>query len=246
MKIRLLFFAILRERLGSSSMETEIGEGATVGELWEALRAEHTALRDHAGKIAFAVNQAYVDSHRTLQDNDEVAFIPPVSGGSPAPSAERDPSHEAAEPMLEITEKPIDLNRLVAAVSDPRAGVILTFLGTTRNKNQGREVTTLEYEAYPGMAVREMERIATEAVRACGALRIAMAHRIGTVAIGELSVAIAVSASHRDAAYTASRFAIDRLKEIVPIWKKEHFDGGEVWIGAQQGGPRDGAEPAGC
>ena len=141
-----------------------------------------------------------------------------------------------AEPMFEIVEQPIEVARLIAAVGRPDAGAIATFIGTTRDHNSGRRVTRLEYEAYPAMALREMERIGEQAISRFSAKAVAMVHRIGVVEIGEASVAIAVSAAHRDAAFDACRFAIDRLKEIVPIWKKEHYEGGEIWIGAQQGG----------
>jgi molybdopterin synthase catalytic subunit len=139
--------------------------------------------------------------------------------------------------MFEVVEHAIDLARLVRAVGRADAGAIATFLGTTRDHNAGREVVRLEYEAYPGMAVAEMRRIGEVAVERFGAKAVAIVHRVGTVEIGETSVAIAVSAAHRDAAFKACRFAIDRLKEIVPIWKKEHYRGGETWIGPQQGGP---------
>ncbi|MGH7822260.1 MAG: molybdenum cofactor biosynthesis protein MoaE [Candidatus Binatia bacterium] len=138
--------------------------------------------------------------------------------------------------MFDVTRSAIDPAALIAAVGKPGAGAVVLFLGTTRDNNAGRRVIRLEYEAYPDMAVREMRRIADEAIARFGATAVAMVHRIGTVAIGEASVGIAVSAAHREAAYAASRFAIDRLKEIVPIWKKEHYEGGEVWIGPQQGG----------
>jgi molybdopterin synthase catalytic subunit len=138
--------------------------------------------------------------------------------------------------MFEILTTPIDLARVVDAVRRDEAGAIATFLGTTRNVNVGRDVTRLEYEAYPEMAIREMERIGEEAKRDFAVAAVAIVHRIGVVDVGEASVAIAVSAAHRDAAFRACRFAIDRLKEIVPIWKKEHYVGGEVWIGPQSGG----------
>jgi molybdopterin synthase catalytic subunit len=138
--------------------------------------------------------------------------------------------------MFEIVEQPIDVSRLVAAVGRPGAGAIATFIGTTRDHNSGRRVTRLEYEAYPAMAIREMRAIGDEAMARFSAQAIAIVHRIGVVEIGEASVVIAVSAAHRAASFDACRFAIDRLKEIVPIWKKEHYEGGEIWIGAQQGG----------
>jgi molybdopterin synthase catalytic subunit len=138
--------------------------------------------------------------------------------------------------MFEIVDHSIDVDRLVAAVTRPGTGAVVTFVGNTRDHNAGRKVDRLEYEAYPEMAVREMEGIAGEARQRFGAIGVAIVHRVGVVEIGEASVAIAVSAAHRDAAFQACRFAIDRLKEIVPIWKKEHYQGGEVWIGPQQGG----------
>lgn len=142
--------------------------------------------------------------------------------------------------MFEIVAEPIDLSRVIAAVARREAGAIATFIGTTRDHNAGRSVTRLEYEAYPDMAVREMRGIGDQAIARFGVHAVAIAHRIGVVEIGEASVAIAVSAAHRGPAFDACRFAIDRLKEIVPIWKKEHYRGGEIWIGPQQGGP----EPA--
>jgi molybdopterin synthase catalytic subunit len=137
--------------------------------------------------------------------------------------------------MFEVVEHPLDLARLVAAVGRPDAGAITTFFGTTRDQNAGRRVMRLEYEAYPEMAIREMQRIGEQAIERFAVKAVAIAHRIGVVEIGEASVAIAVSAAHRDAAFAGCRFAIDRLKEVVPIWKKEHYEGGEVWIGPQHG-----------
>jgi molybdopterin synthase catalytic subunit len=136
-----------------------------------------------------------------------------------------------------ITESPIDAGRLLAAVRDSAAGASVLFLGTTRNENAGRRVTRLEYEAYAGMAVHEMRQLARQARRRWPLRRVAIAHRIGVVPVGEASVGIAVSAAHRAEAFEACHWLIDRLKEIVPIWKKEHYRGGTVWIGAQRGGP---------
>ena len=139
--------------------------------------------------------------------------------------------------MFEITDRPIDLERLQAAVRDPAAGAVVTFVGTTRNENVGRRVIRLEYEAFAGMAQKEMRRLAITARKRWPLRRVAMAHRIGVVPVGEASVGIAVSSGHRHEAFEACHWLIDRLKEIVPIWKKEHFRGGQVWIGPQQGGP---------
>jgi molybdopterin synthase catalytic subunit len=139
--------------------------------------------------------------------------------------------------VFEITDRPIDLARLQAAVRHPAAGAVVTFVGTTRNENVGRRVIRLEYEAFAAMAQKEMRRLATAARKRWPLRRVAMAHRIGVVPVGEASVGIAVSSGHRREAFEACHWLIDRLKEIVPIWKKEHFRGGQVWIGPQQGGP---------
>lgn len=140
-----------------------------------------------------------------------------------------------APDMFEIVTAPIDLARVVAAVSRPGAGAIVTFVGTTRDHNDGRRVTRLEYEAYPEMAVAELRKIAETARQRWPIEAAAIVHRIGVVPIGEASVVIAVSAGHRRPAFEACQFAIDRLKEVVPIWKKEIFEGGETWIGSQTG-----------
>src|SRR5262249_28013297 len=139
--------------------------------------------------------------------------------------------------MFALTHEPIAIDALLAAVAHRGAGAVVTFMGTTRNENVGRRVTRLEYEAYERMAVREMRQLAAEARRRWPLRRVAMVHRLGVVPVGEASVAIAVSAGHRREAFEACHWLIDRLKEIVPIWKKEHFRGGRVWIGPQQGGP---------
>jgi molybdopterin synthase catalytic subunit len=137
--------------------------------------------------------------------------------------------------MYEIVTHAIDAAAVTAAVADPATGATVTFVGTTRDHNDGRSVTRLEYEAYPEMAIAEMRAIGETAQQRWPIARIAIVHRIGVVPIGEASVVIAVSAGHRRAAFEACHFAIDRLKEIVPIWKKEHFEGGEIWIGSQTG-----------
>ena len=139
--------------------------------------------------------------------------------------------------MFQLRDRPIDLAALDRAVRDPKAGAIVTFVGTTRNENVGRRVTRLEYEAYATMATKEMRSLGAQAKRRWPLRKVAMVHRTGVVPVGEASVAIAVSAGHRREAFDACHWLIDRLKEIVPIWKKEHYRGGEIWIGAQQGGP---------
>lgn len=139
--------------------------------------------------------------------------------------------------MYKVTDKPINLQELVDHVSDPEAGAIATFIGTTRNNNEGRNVIALDYEAYPEMAEKELARIGEEAAKKWPICKMAIVHRVGPVQITQASVMIAVSSGHREAAFAASRFAIEEIKRIVPIWKKEVFEGGEVWIGTQTGRP---------
>ncbi len=137
--------------------------------------------------------------------------------------------------FCKLTQDPIELRELTDFVADPGAGAMTTFVGTTRNTNDGRHVIRLEYECYPGMAEKEMLKIASEVLERWPVLKIAMIHRLGRVDIGEASVAIAVSSGHRHAAFEACHYAINQLKETVPIWKKELYEGGELWIGSQTG-----------
>jgi molybdopterin synthase catalytic subunit len=199
-------FAGLRERAGWARREVD---AATVGDVWPAL-----ALGDEPDGLLYAVNKQYAERSRSLADGDEVALIPPVSGGA-----------------FLLSDKPLSLDRVVGEVRSDEAGAIATFTGTTRVHSRGRTVTHLDYEAYEGMAERVMEEIAAELRRRYDVTGIAIHHRVGRVEIGETSVAIAVSAPHRQDALAACKDAIDELKERVPLWKKEVYEGGEEWIG---------------
>lgn len=139
--------------------------------------------------------------------------------------------------MFRVTDKPINLQELVDCVTDPEAGAVATFIGTTRNNNEGRKVIALDYEAYPEMAEKELTRLGEEARTKWQICRMAIVHRVGPVQITEPSVVIAVSAAHREAAFAACRFAIEEIKKTVPIWKKEVYEGGAIWIGTQSGQP---------
>jgi molybdopterin synthase catalytic subunit len=139
--------------------------------------------------------------------------------------------------MFRVTDKPINLQELIDFVTDPEAGAVATFIGTTRNHNEGRKVLALDYEAYPEMAEKQLARLGQEASQSWPICRMAIVHRLGPVQITEPSVIIAVSAAHREAAFAACRFAIEEIKKTVPIWKKEVYEGGEIWIGTQSGQP---------
>lgn len=226
-RITLKLFATLRERAGQAELSREFADGTTVAEIWRAMVREFPALGGHRDSVGFAVNQEYVEGDFKPRAGDEIAFIPPVSGGA----------DDSLIGPITIGRAPIDIAALARAASSPAAGALVTFAGTTRQTNAGRQVMRLEYEAYEPMALREMHKLAREAGKRWPIVRIAIAHRIGVVEIGETSVAIAVAAAHRAEAFEACRFAIDRLKEVVPIWKKEYFEGGEIWIGCQTSHP---------
>jgi molybdopterin synthase catalytic subunit/molybdopterin converting factor small subunit len=206
MSVRVRLFAGLRERAGWSQREVD---AATVGEIWEALE-----LGTEPEGLLYAVNKEYATRDRALADGDEVALIPPVSGGA-----------------FRLSEEPLSLDRVVDEVRDDRAGAIATFAGTTRIQSRGRTVTHLDYEAYEGMAEQVMTEIATGLEARYELIAVAIHHRVGRVGIGETSVVIAVSAPHRQDALAACKEAIDELKELVPLWKKEVYEGGAEWIG---------------
>jgi molybdopterin synthase catalytic subunit len=202
-------FAGLRERAGASSHALELGDGAVVADVWPAL-----GLGDEPPGLLFAVNRAYASREAPLAEGDEVALIPPVSGGA-----------------YRLSEQPLSVQAAIDEVASPDAGAIATFVGTTRRRSRDRDVVRLEYEAYEGMAEAEMARIAEELRAKHDLHEIAIHHRVGVVGIGETSVVIAISAPHRAAALEACREAIDTLKQTVPLWKKEVYEGGEEWIG---------------
>jgi len=205
--IRVRLFAGLREQAGWS--ERELEGVVRVADIWPAL-----GLGEEPPGLLYAVNRQYADRDRELADGDEVALIPPVSGGS-----------------FRLSEEPLSLQAAVDEVANERAGAIATFVGTTRIESRGRSVQYLEYEAYPGMAEDVMEQIARELKSTYELCDLAIHHRIGRVGIGETSVVIAVSAPHRQDALAACRDAIDTLKKTVPLWKKEVYAGGEEWVG---------------
>ena len=209
MHVRVRLFAALRERAGSGSVEVDLPDGAVVGDVWPSL-----GLGEEPPGLLFARNRSYAPREELLAAGDEVALIPPVSGGA-----------------FLLSEEPLSLGRAVDEVRTADAGAIATFVGTTRRESRGREVVHLEYEAYEAMAEQVMADLATELRSRHELSEIAIHHRVGRVDIGETSVVIAVSAPHRGAALAACKDAIDELKVSVPLWKKEVYVGGEEWIG---------------
>lgn len=198
--------------------------GLTAGELLAELAATYPKLEPLLPSLSTAVNREYVEPTHRLQDGDEVALIPPVSGGE-------EPTH----PLFEVVAAPLSVAAVQDKVITPHVGAVVHFVGTVREWTRGRQTVYLEYEAYPEMAVAQMERIAREIDSQWPGTRVAISHRVGRLAIGEVSVVIAVGTPHRGDAFAACRYAIERLKQIVPIWKKEVWADGEEWVGAQTG-----------
>jgi molybdopterin synthase catalytic subunit len=206
-RVTIRLFAGLRERAGTARRELE--DVARVADVWPRLE-----LGDEPQGLLYAVNREYAERDRELHDGDEVALIPPVSGGA-----------------FRISAEPLDLGAAVAEAASDEAGAVATFVGTVRRSSRGRDVDHLEYEAFEEMAEPMLERLGDELTAKHGLCSVAIHHRIGRVDIGEASVVIAVSAPHRAAALDACREAIDTLKTTIPLWKKEVYEGGEEWIG---------------
>ncbi len=217
MDIRVRYFAYFREQLGRSGDRLNMPDGCTVRDVWLRCTEGHERLPLLWGSLLVAVNGDYADRDAVLREGDEVTFLPPVSGGSA---------------RCRLVRVPIDVRALEAEVVAARHGAVVTFVGVVRERSDsGKPVCYLEYEAYDDLAVREMEAIARRIEEQWPGCSVAMEHRIGRLEIGESSVAIAVASAHRAAAFEACRWAIDRVKETVPIWKKEVFLDGEAWVG---------------
>lgn len=218
--IELRYFAAMREALGRSSERLTVPAGFTAADMLDRLAAEQPKLSRLRPVLMVMVNQAYADRDAPLADGDELAFIPPVSGGSTAS-------------LYRVQEGPIDAREVEATVRHPGAGAVVTFSGTVRDHGRGQAVQLLEYEAYAPAAERMMAQVGDEIAARWPVTGVAMVHRVGALPVGEVSVVIAVASAHRDAAFEASRYAIERLKEVVPIWKKEHYADGATWLGSE-------------
>jgi len=219
-KVRLLAFASAADALGEAELDLEVAPGSRVRDLQALLDNRFPALAPLWSRLAIALDGEVVDAEAALRDGAEIALLPPVSGGSGADDGVR----------VALTDAPIDAAAVVAAVSGPGRGAVVLFLGTVRDSHQGRAVERLTYSAYRPMAQKGLAQIVGDLERGAPGLRAAIVHRLGEVAVGEASVAIAVASPHRAAAYDASRTALERLKTEVPIWKREHYaDGAAAW-----------------
>jgi molybdopterin synthase catalytic subunit len=226
MRVRVLFFGMLKELAGGSGEESEFPEGSDLRRIFDAYAARYPRLREMAQSIVMARNHEFADLSTEVCDGDEVAFLPPVSGGLGTDPLEliRGPHYFA------LTRHAIDPHVILRRLMTGAEGAVVTFEGTVRNHTKGRPTLCLDYECYESMALKTMARIGVEIAELHPIERIAMVHRLGRMLIGETSVAVVVTAAHRRAAFEAALAGIDRLKKVVPIWKKEHFVDGDVWV----------------
>jgi molybdopterin synthase catalytic subunit len=223
MRVRVLFFGMLKDLSGKSGDLLELAEDATVRDVLAHYESQIPQLKESLPSLALAVNQEYAGPGTKLKDGDEIALLPPVSGGSSEPVEGLQPRH------AEITREPIDTQGVLASIKRGEDGSALVFEGIVRNQTRGRRTLYLDYEAYEKMALREMESLATQALEKFQIRDVALVHRLGRLQIGDTSVLIAVASAHRAAAFEACRWLIDTLKRTVPIWKKEYFEDGAVW-----------------
>lgn len=221
MTITILLFAGLAERANQREIQLTLPEQATVRDLLQAAAEQHPALSPLLGSCFVSLNHEYAAPDHVIQASDEIALLPPVSGGE--------------EPLFSITTEPLSADKLIRLVSNPHAGAVLTFVGTVREFTHGQRTVYLSYEAYAPMAVEKMKQIAAEIEERWPGARVAMQHRIGDLQIEEIAVIVAVATPHRNESFEAGRYAIERLKQIVPIWKKEIWEDGSEWKGHQQG-----------
>ncbi|ANA78941.1 molybdopterin converting factor [Paenibacillus glucanolyticus] len=233
--IPLLLFAGLADRIGTGSLAFNVpGLPLTAGELKSLLSEAYPHAKSQIATAFVAVNQEYALSNQLIQIGDEVALIPPVSGGDGTEGDAPD-SKSSTDGNCLITYDKLSVEEAVAKVHDANHGATLSFIGTTREMTGEMRTVTLEYEAYIPMALKEMQQICADILSQWPGTQCAISHRIGTVGIGETSVVIAVSSPHRASCYDASRYAIEQLKRSVPIWKKEIWDDGSEWKGPQTG-----------
>jgi len=219
MQIRVLFFGVLKDLVGRSSETLDFPEGAHLGDVLSHYARQAPQFRAMLPALAFSVNQEYARAERALAAGDEVALLPPVSGGSP----------EVPRGEVRIVRERIPTDAILAGLKRPEDGAAVVFEGVVRDNTRGRRTLYLDYEAYEPMALQQMKGLADQACKRFGVTCVSILHRLGRLEIGETSVLIAVTSAHRAAAFEACRWIIDTLKKTVPIWKKEYFEDGAVW-----------------
>jgi molybdopterin synthase catalytic subunit len=215
MQVTVKLFGSIREAAGTKELAVEVPEGSTADDLRRLLARDHPSFEEMADRLRISVNYEFVQGESALSEGDEVAFLPPVSGGSG--------SHT-------VSSEPLDVGSVVNRVVGPDIGGIVSFIGTVRDTSRGHSIRHLEYDAYPEMAEREIRKIADHAAQRWPGTRVAVAHRRGRLEVGEIAVVVAAGAPHRGDAFAAARYTIDTLKQQVPIWKKEVTIDGEYWV----------------
>jgi len=223
--MKVLFFGMLKDVAGRAEEQLDLESGATLGHVFEHYCARFPRMREMAGSIMLARNREFAQPSDALADGDEIAFLPPVSGGSEYLQQISENGH-----FFALTQHPIVARKIADRLLRGEDGALITFEGVVRNNTNGRQTHFLDYECYEPMAIKVMARIGGEIAAEYPIDRIAMVHRLGRMLIGETSVAVVVTAPHRKAAFEAALEGIDRLKRVVPIWKKERFSDGEVWV----------------
>jgi molybdopterin synthase catalytic subunit len=217
-KVRVRLFGSLREQAGQAMLDLVLEPGATAADLRDRLALDYPLVGTLGQRLAVSINLEHASYNDVLREGDEVALLPPVAGGSGGPQ------------QCTISDSALDESEVARRVMGDDAGGLVTFVGAVRDHSRGHSIKFLEYEAYPEMAEREMQKIADEAAERWPGTRVAIAHRIGHLEIGDAAVVIAAASPHRAAAFEACRFAIDTLKQTVPIWKKEVATDGEYWV----------------
>jgi MoaE-MoaD fusion protein len=228
MQVRVLFFGILKDMVGKSADRIDLPDGSSVRDLLARYEVQNPRLKESLPALALAVNQQYAGPDTRLSPNDEVALLPPVSGGAPEAAGES-PARQPAGRHASIVRGAIDAETTIARLKQGEDGAALVFEGVVRNQTRGRKTLYLDYEAYEEMALEQLESLAEQALQRFRIRDVAIIHRLGRLEIGETSVLIAVVSAHRAAAFDACRWLIDTLKQKVPIWKKEYFEDGAIW-----------------
>jgi molybdopterin synthase catalytic subunit/molybdopterin converting factor small subunit len=230
MQVRVLLFGMLKDVTGRGSDQVTLPEGATLADLLSRYQSQFPRLRQLAPSLALSINQEYAAAGATLHENDEVALLPPVSGGSSAHVATDAQAAGQASRGIALVRSRIQAEQIVREIRRDEDGAVVVFEGTARNNTRGRRTLYLDYEGYESMAARELEKLAEQARGQFAIRDVSIVHRLGRVEIGETSVLIVVASAHRAAALDACRWLIDTLKRTVPIWKKEYFADGAVWV----------------